>query len=204
MSFRLEKKYELNSNMYYEFIRYIVSKKANKIHDTRIIYSTYFDNDFFSSYRQSEEGAVPRKKIRIRSYNTLSHQNSAKLEIKISSEENRFKKIENIQSQNKLKKFLNEGLTDKIYGHCKATLDVFYEREYYLLNDQRITIDRNITYSRYKNNKKKVYEPLSIIEFKSEVNSDVNALNSLMPGSISRFSKYCRGMNKVFFNIKNY
>jgi hypothetical protein len=90
------------------------------------------------------------------------------------------------------------------YGHCKAILNISYEREYYLLNDQRITLDKKIVYSSYKNNKKKFHEPLSIIEFKSDVNSEINSLNNIMPNSVSRFSKYCRGMNKVFFNIKDY
>tara|TARA_B110000305_G_C19410118_1_gene624947 strand:- start:446 stop:1063 length:618 start_codon:yes stop_codon:yes gene_type:complete len=204
MSFRLEKKYILNPKKYSDFIRYLLSIKANKIHEKRIIFSTYFDNDFFTAYKHSEEGIVPRKKIRIRSYNNDLHLENSKLEVKISSEDNRFKKIDTINNKKNLENFLNNGLTDKNYGHCKAILNISYEREYYLLNDQRITLDKKIVYSSYKNNKKKFYEPLSIIEFKSDVNSEINSLNNIMTNSVSRFSKYCRGMNKVFFNIKDY
>ena len=87
MSFRLEKKYALDIRKYDQLIRYIILLEAKKIYDQRTIFSTYFDNDFFSSYKQSEEGVVPRKKIRIRSYNTEFHEKNARLEIKISSEE---------------------------------------------------------------------------------------------------------------------
>ena len=70
MSFRLEKKFTLDTRKYDEFIRYINTIEAKKIYNSRKVFSTYFENDFFSSFKQSEEGVVPRKKIRIRSYNT--------------------------------------------------------------------------------------------------------------------------------------
>jgi hypothetical protein len=204
MSYRLEKKFIIDTRMYQNFTNYLKAINANKIYEKRRIFSTYFDNDFFSSYNESEEGTIPRKKIRIRSYDTDIHSNNAKLEIKISSENNRFKKTENIKDAILLQRFLSKGLTDKSYGHCKAVLDVSYDREYYQINEQRITVDKNICYWQHKKDKKKFYEPLSIVEFKSDIDSDLNQLNSIISSSISRFSKYCRGMNKVFFNIKNY
>tara|TARA_B100000401_G_C52796726_1_gene716311 strand:+ start:1530 stop:2144 length:615 start_codon:yes stop_codon:yes gene_type:complete len=204
MSFRLEKKFTLDTRKYDEFIRYINTIDAKKIYNSRKVFSTYFENDFFSSFKQSEEGVVPRKKIRIRSYNTNNHSVESKLEVKISAEDSRFKKVEKIKSKNQIEKLLNRGLLDKNYGLCKPLLNVSYEREYYQLTGHRITIDKNIIYCNFKKKIKIFYEPLSIIEFKSETTKDINLYDNILTSPISRFSKYCRGMNKVFFNVKNF
>ena len=204
MSYRIEKKFILDPRKYEIFIRYINCIKAKKIHNKRKVFSTYYDNDYFSSYKNSEEGVVPRKKIRIRSYNTNYHGVDSKLELKISSEENRFKTVRDLKDKEELKKFLSTGYLDKTYGYCKPILDVSYLREYYLIKNCRITIDKNIVYSGYHLNKKSYDEPLSVIEFKSDIDDEINFENNILFNPISRFSKYCRGMNKVFFNIKNY
>ncbi len=204
MSFRLEKKFTLDTRKYDEFIRYINTIDAKKIYNSRKVFSTYFENDFFSSFKQSEEGVVPRKKIRIRSYNTNDHSVVSKLEIKISAEDSRFKKVEKIKSKHQIEKLLNRGLLDRNYGLCKPLLNVSYEREYYQLTDHRITIDKNINYCNFKRKIKIFKEPLSIIEFKSDTTKDINLYDSILTSPISRFSKYCRGMNKVFFNVKNF
>tara|TARA_B100001121_G_scaffold302147_1_gene314336 strand:- start:524 stop:1138 length:615 start_codon:yes stop_codon:yes gene_type:complete len=204
MSFRLEKKFTLDTRKYDEFIRYINTIEAKKIYNSRKVFSTYFENDFFSSFKQSEEGVVPRKKIRIRSYNTNDHSVVSKLEIKISAEDSRFKKVERIKSKHQIEKLLNRGFIDRNYGLCKPLLNVSYEREYYQLTDHRITIDKNISYCNFKKKKKIFKEPLSIIEFKSDTTKDINLYDNILTSPISRFSKYCRGMNKVFFNVKNF
>ena len=204
MSFRLEKKFTLDTRKYDEFIRYINTIDAKKIYNSRKVFSTYFENDFFSSFKQSEEGVVPRKKIRIRSYNTNDHSVVSKLEIKISAEDSRFKKVEKIKSKHQIEKLLNRGLLDRNYGLCKPLLNVSYEREYYQLTDHRITIDKNISYCNFKRKIRIFKEPLSIIEFKSDTTKDINLYDSILTSPISRFSKYCRGINKVFFNVKNF
>ena len=204
MSFRLEKKFTLDTRKYDEFIRYINTIEAKKIYNSRKVFSTYFENDFFSSFKQSEEGVVPRKKIRIRSYNTNDHSVVSKLEIKISAEDSRFKKVERIKSKHQIEKLLNRGFIDRNYGLCKPLLNVSYEREYYQLTNHRITIDKNISYCNFKKKKKIFKEPLSIIEFKSDTTKDINLYDNILTSPISRFSKYCRGMNKVFFNVKNF
>ena len=204
MSFRLEKKFTLDTRKYDEFIRYINTIEAKKIYNSRKVFSTYFENDFFSSFKQSEEGVVPRKKIRIRSYNTNDHSVVSKLEIKISAEDSRFKKVERIKSNHQIEKLLSRGFIDRNYGLCKPLLNVSYEREYYQLTDHRITIDKNISYCNFKKKKNFFKEPLSIIEFKSDTTKDINLYDNILTSPISRFSKYCRGMNKVFFNVKNF
>ena len=204
MSFRLEKKFTLDTRKYDEFIRYINTIDAKKIYNSRKVFSTYSENDFFTSFKQSEEGVVPRKKIRIRSYNTNNHSVESKLEVKISAEDSRFKKVEKIKSKHQIEKLLNRGFIDRNYGLCKPLLNVSYEREYYQITDHRITIDKNISYCNFKKKKKIFKEPLSIIEFKSDTTKDINLYDNILTSPISRFSKYCRGMNKVFFNVKNF
>ncbi len=204
MSYRIEKKFVLDPRKYEVLIGYLISIEAQKIYDQRTIFSTYYDNDFFSSYKNSEEGVVPRKKIRLRSYNSLSHGENSKFELKISSQENRFKISKKIKDVNKLENYLNSGYLDKTYGVCKPVINVFYKREYYQLKDCRITVDKDIKYWNYKKNINKFDEPFSVVEFKSPIDDEINLENNLLFNLTSRFSKYCRGMNKVFFNIKNY
>ena len=67
MSFRLEKKFVLDPRKYEMFVNYLYNLKANQIHEKRTVFSTYYDNDYHTSYRNSEEGITPRKKMRIRS-----------------------------------------------------------------------------------------------------------------------------------------
>ena len=61
-------------------------------HSDRIVSSTYFDNDKLSMFHHSEEGIVPRKKLRLRSYSKNAHETTdTLLEKKITSPEGRFK-----------------------------------------------------------------------------------------------------------------
>jgi hypothetical protein len=45
---------------------------------------------------------------------------------------------------------------------------------------------------------------MCVLDFKSDVDNEININNNILFEPITRFSKYCRGMNKVFFNVKNY
>ena len=91
-------------------------------------------------YKDSIEGTLPRKKIRIRTYssNFFEDTNKFNYEIKISSVEGRYK------TSNKLIKNINNifnGIFDNQYGMCYPVLNVIYEREYYIQNKSRVTID---------------------------------------------------------------
>ena len=204
MSYRLEKKYIINPKNFEFFIKDLIQAGAKKIHKKRKIFSTYYDNDYLTSYMNSEEGIVPRKKIRIRSYNTEKHSEVSKLEFKISSEMNRFKITKNFKNKTEFTNISKKGYVDKFYGYCKPKINVTYEREYYLLNHTRVTLDKNIIYSNMKLLKSKFFEPLSIVEFKSNINDDININEYFLSNSVSRFSKYCRAINVIFFNRKNF
>ena len=54
------------------------------------------------------------------------------------------------------------------------------------------------------NNVKKIKEISNDYSTAFEIDDEMNLNNNLLFNPISRFSKYCRGMNKIYFNIKNY
>ena len=68
MSFRIENKYELSIAKLPELYTFLKNSYAEEIYPTRLIRSVYFDNQNFSAYRESVDGIVPRKKIRVRTY----------------------------------------------------------------------------------------------------------------------------------------
>jgi len=110
MSFRIENKYKIQIHKLSNLYEWIYKNNGIKLFPKRNIISIYFDNLNLSLYNDSIEGIVPRKKIRLRTYNnfTNSHKNY-NLEIKINSVEGRFKTSEKIKDHVKLlKKAKNE------------------------------------------------------------------------------------------------
>ena len=188
MSFRIEEKIIINNNEN-DFIQY---NKAKKIYKDRIVKSIYFDNLNYKIFNDSEEGVVPRKKIRIRNYND-SEINL--LEIKISSTEGRYKKSEKI-SDNQTKEIIKNGYFDYEYGLCNPLLIVEYTRSYYQLFSRRLTLDSNIKYINF-NNKLKKFEPKKILEIKTTFYDNRDELDNLFPFRRSRFSKYSEGFKAL-------
>ena len=88
MSFRIEKKYRLTLSDQKILKNLLFEKGLSFYFPSRLIHSCYFDNYQLETYRDSEEGCFPRKKLRIRWYN-----NEKKLfkETKLSTIEGRFK-----------------------------------------------------------------------------------------------------------------
>ena len=68
MSFRVEEKVIISNGNIHLLNNFLNKNDAKKIHEDRVIKSLYFDNKFFSMFQESEEGIVPRKKIRLRNY----------------------------------------------------------------------------------------------------------------------------------------
>jgi hypothetical protein len=202
MSFRIEKKFRVEQKKLFQLYSWLNKNKADKIYNDRYIKSIYFDNKNFSSYYDSTEGVVPRKKIRLRNYSkNKSDFNNLKLEIKINSVEGRYKTTENLKN---CLRYLNYGIKDNFYGICYPKIIVSYKREYYKVYGYRITIDREIQYDNF--NLRKKYpntknEKRIIIELKTNFNSDENDINEKFPFEIIRFSKYCFGIEKVYKNI---
>jgi len=192
MSFRTEFKTVLHHSKYYNFIDWLNKNEFKKIYKPRTVFSTYYDNYDFQMFRDSEEGIIPRKKIRIRSYDKYTHDINSNFEIKISSLEGRYKKT---FKNNIIKKFY-----DKEYGYVSPVINVSYQRIYFLKEDIRLTIDSKINYSNIKNTSGfKIFDKY-IVEFKTKKRlDDLNILNNYNIVN-ARYSKYCEAI-KSYYNF---
>lgn len=194
MSFRREEKLLLSHENILDFKNYLKENKAKNIYNKREIESLYFDNSNLDMFSDSEEGLLPRKKIRIRGY---PNQQIIKFykEIKISSDEGRFK-INNEIEKKDFEVFKNSGIYDNQYGLCMPIVSIKYIREYYAKDDFRVTIDTNITYKNYKSdiifNESKV-----VAELKASAGKDLDELMTAFPIQRTRFSKYCCAINSM-------
>ena len=150
MSFRIEDKFFFRPENILQFKEFLTKKSAKKLHKNRIIKSLYFDNLNLEMYRDSVEGSVPRKKIRIRNYPHSDDKNFY-LEVKTSSIEGRFK-TRKIISKKDFENFKKNGILDNTYGTCLPNFYVSYEREYIKINDVRISIDKKISYENFLTN----------------------------------------------------
>ena len=139
MSFRKEIKLILNRRKSLDFKKMIFSKGAVEMYPKRKISSLYFDNFAKQSHIDSEEGVLPRKKIRIRTY--PNEENKKYLfEKKISSTEGRYKvskkiSLELYNKMIKLKVIINirnENVSDAAYG--KFIMNSFYENYLFILS----------------------------------------------------------------------
>jgi len=184
---RLEKKYIINHHSIFEFKKFLLLSNAKKIYPSRSIISIYFENLNNDCYIDTAEGNTPRKKIRIRSYNTKKNYF---LETKITSNEGRLKSTNLIN--NKKYKFLSRyGIMDNDYGICFPKIYTMYERSYYLINNLRITFDENIKYRLY-NDKKIFFDNVNVVEIKSNI-SMIDKIEEYISLTETKCSKYMRG-----------
>tara|TARA_Y100000741_G_scaffold358804_1_gene338521 strand:- start:424 stop:1011 length:588 start_codon:yes stop_codon:yes gene_type:complete len=190
MSFRNEKKYRLSYGDSFKIKSELIKLGMKKLYPNRQINSEYLDTKELKMFSDSEEGVLPRKKIRIRWYHDKTNQN---LETKISSIEGRFKKSEKFTTLVRNKNFY---LFDTFYGKIYPTIVVSYNREYYQLKNLRITFDTKI---KYLNSRLKSLVSFSdketVMEVKSENLHIDDYINELIHYPTSRFSKYSRGVH---------
>lgn len=196
MSFRQEDKIFCNKHQSFEILNHLKKKGLNKIYPGRKILSTYFDNKALQMFRDSEEGVLPRKKIRFREYPDFSEEKF--FETKISSIEGRFKITKKIDN-NQFNKYISYGYYEKDYGECFPTAVIQYYRNYYVLEKFRFTFDQNIVYKTF-NSSNSIQENFNIIEIKSPMNLDNNFFDYTIYGSKNRFSKYSNAINLLFKN----
>jgi hypothetical protein len=194
MTFRIEEKLYIRSENLIDFRNYLNSKSVKQIYHPRKIKSLYFDNSNLAMYNDSIEGVVPRKKIRIRAYPNTSDKNFY-LEIKNSSVEGRFK-TRRIVNNKKVDYYKKAGVFDSQYGTCLPNFYVSYEREYSIIDDVRISIDKNLVYENYRTNN--VHnDSNSIVEIKTSIKKNLDDLIELFPFQRIRFSKYCFAANSL-------
>ena len=188
MSFRIEDKLFFKPENILQFKSFLKDKSAQKLYDNRVIKSLYFDNINLEMYRDSVEGSVPRKKIRIRHYPNSEDKNYY-LEIKTSSVEGRYKTRE-ILSKNDYETYKKNGVFDSMYGTCLPNYYVSYKREYAKIGDVRISIDKEISYENFLSNSV-FFDDKLIVELKTSIHKNLDDFVKDFPFQKIRFSKYC-------------
>lgn len=176
MSFRKERKFRLTACDASALKAQLLGKGMLLLHPDRKIASQYFDTANLKLFEESEEGVLPRTKIRVRWYN--DRQDKLALERKISSIEGRFKTTKENTSQY-FKRIRREGIWDPIYG-----------RSYFAFKDLRITFDTNIHYAFCLCTRYRDFE--EVVEIKAPFDTPDDYLERLLPIPTSGFSKYGR------------
>tara|TARA_B100000767_G_C19763391_1_gene536267 strand:+ start:303 stop:899 length:597 start_codon:yes stop_codon:yes gene_type:complete len=192
MSFRIEEKIPMTVRDSDQFLESLKDKGLETLFPKRVIQSNYFDSSHFNLYRDSEEGLLPRKKIRIRHYpqeNSIQHS----LEIKISSIEGRYKNTMALPSS-KVERMNKLGYFDSVYGLLEKKVSVNYLREYFLFKGIRITRDTKILYQDLGHKSNSFIEKDSVVEIKAPKNTSVDFLLKIIPSQRRRFSKYCNAI----------
>tara|TARA_E500000178_G_scaffold353899_1_gene421098 strand:+ start:2090 stop:2683 length:594 start_codon:yes stop_codon:yes gene_type:complete len=197
LSFRIEQKLYVDKENLLDLKKYLNKKSAKGIYVPRSIESLYFDNNHFDTFRDSVEGLVPRKKFRVRYY-PKNEDKKIYFEIKNSSVEGRFK-TRKILNDNEFEEKIKFGIFDNQYGLCYPKIYVKYNREYYLFKDVRISIDTNIQYRSYDTNFT-IRDDRVITELKTSINKNLDELTEDFPSHRIRFSKYCFGVEKLFYH----
>ena len=190
MSFRKEKKFKLSKSEL-KLLKFSLLEKGMKVsYPKRIIRSCYFDTKNLQMFHDSEEGILPRKKIRYRWYNSVQEVNK---EIKISSIEGRYKKTYFI-GPIKPSQINQKKLYDQQYGAIYPYILIKYTREYFFYKKLRFTFDTDIEYEKIDSHNFKSIENFCVLEIKapSDINDDY--LEKIMFKQTERFSKYCRGI----------
>ena len=188
MSYRIEDKLFFKPENILQFKNFLKNKSAKKLYENRIIRSLYFDNINLDMYRDSVEGSVPRKKIRIRHYPNSKDKNYY-LEIKTSSVEGRYK-TRKIIKKDDFESYKKNGIFDSNYGTCIPNFYVSYKREYVKIGDVRISIDEEISYENYLSNGV-FFDNKLIVELKTSINKNLDDFIKDFPFQKIRFSKYC-------------
>jgi len=197
MSFRTEEKISVSK---YESIELLNIAKNNNFqiqYPKRKIHSVYFDNINYQSYNDSIEGSLPRKKIRIRHYPSQMKKIFS-FEKKISSIEGRYKVSKKIEIDKK-NSLIQLGFVDNLYGYLNPVCEVTYNREYFNLENLRLSYDSEIKYKDSMNNY--IIDTQEVIEIKSPLKINDDKIRSIFPYPRNRFSKYCRAIELLNLNV---
>ena len=190
MSFRKEKKFKLSKSEL-KLLKFSLLEKGMKVlYPKRIIRSCYFDTKNLQMFYDSEEGILPRKKIRYRWYNSVQEVNK---EIKISSMEGRYKKTYFIGPL-KLSQINQKKLYDQKYGAIYPYILIKYVREYFFYKKLRFTFDTDIEYEKIDSHGVKSIDKDCVLEIKAPSTINDDYLEKIMFKQTERFSKYCRGI----------
>lgn len=197
MSFRKEKKYRLTISDIRLLKSLLINQGMQILYPKRKINTCYFDTKNLKMFFESEAGILPRKKIRLRWYDNDCSINREK---KITSSEGRFKTASNFYLNN-LDELKNLSFFENYYGKLYPNIIVRYQREYFRLNNLRITFDSEIVYEDIRNlTSKSSLDKENVMEIKTSIFTSEEYIEKLINIQPSRFSKYCRGVES-FYNF---
>lgn len=185
---RIENKYILDGRSKHRIVNKILNSGYFEIYEQRNIESIYYDNLKLQSFYDSDEGNIPRKKIRIRSYDGFK--SDFNYEIKEVNANGRFKSVKKVLS-------LPEKCIDDIYKVMYPLVIIRYKRKYFTNNFIRLTLDWEINYQKFKSDK--IYKsPNLVLESKlsdgTKYNEEINNLKVFGLNNVS-FSKYKEAVN---------
>lgn len=188
MSFRKERKFRLTSSDAKKLRALLLSRRMTLLHPDRKITSQYFDTADLRACRESEEGILPRYKIRVRWYN--DDRTSLALERKVSSIEGRFKTTKAIAPA-EFEAIKRNGSLDRDYGMIFPSVIISYRRSYFDYQGLRITFDTDIRYQ-YSGSTRRFRDLEEVVEVKAPFDVPDTFLETIVPVPASRFSKYAR------------
>lgn len=192
MSYRIEEKIPVSLFEGISLIETLSCKGLKVLFPKRKINSIYYDTPLLTMFRDSEEGLLPRKKIRMRNY-PESTNNQSNWEKKISSVEGRYKVTEAL-NQCSANEITKNGYFDDTYGHLIPLVQISYDRKYYEYNGLRITLDSDIIYQDVIEKTNQFKEKMSVVEIKAGPHWAPDAIIALIQENRRRFSKYCNAI----------
>lgn len=207
MTYRFELKSFGTKSACKNFIIQLTKRGLKSLYPKRFITSEYFDNAHFTCVVESQEGTVPRKKLRVRFYTNSQNLKGPNkntilnFETKISSPEGRYKTVKKIDFLEYLNLKKN-GFFVSSYGRMMPSLRINYLRQYFKIDGIRVTFDSKITMKRLRENLgglKLNHQNLRycILELKSDT-SDSNLVNTSIAGlRLQRISKYADSFYKI-------
>jgi len=185
----------------YEQLRKIInSQSAQRTFPNRTINSLYFDTASLNDYHDSEEGTVPRKKIRVRWYGTSRFEGVATgtLETKKTLSNHREKTSVSIKgiTQEEILSLVNNLRGEKLIPVVVVT----YQRQYFQnKKHHRFTLDSKIVYSNISRTFKylnRTFDYTNILELKINTNIDSSIAMNDYADLQTRFSKYCEAVKR--------
>ncbi len=193
--FRQEYKFLINNNSEINWIKKKFALKKKYI--SRKINSYYFDSINLDDYTDSEEGTVPRKKVRYRWYGK-AFSKSGIFEIKKTFDLKRSKeKFKIVNYESEIQKYL-----DKMEKKYIPIVKISYDRQYYFSKKYHadFTFDSNILFERIDKNYlkiSKVCDHKNLLEVKINLDKSPDNILGYLNFKRIRNSKYCNAIQKT-------
>lgn len=200
---RIERKIFLPLSKGYLMSQYLIKNGFKQQHESNFISSVYFDDIEYQNLRDNVDGNMYRKKLRARWYN--GNLNQVRLEIKNKEALIGTKKIFLIDdSFDDVMQVINYSKRwSKIHyeNYIQPTAFITYDRDYFILNDIRVTIDTKVKSQRIIGQHliSGCIEKYSVVEFKYSNTDEQNFRKifeklELPVNRITKSSKYANAL----------